>query len=113
MEELRSKFPDSAKMKAKYQIYLKKRLLLIQTIKNSFNENELMLELVAMNNNSFEFSQRKRPSLILQQNAGFKSHLSPKNAVNDDESDFGDNSGSIFMTSTAAGHSTFSQTTRN
>ena len=88
---------------------------MIQTIKNSFNENELMLELVALNNNSFEFSHRKRSSLILQQNAGFRSYLSPKNnAINDDESDLGgDIGGSIFLTSTAAGHSTFSQTTRN
>jgi len=48
MEELRVKFPTSAKMKAKYEVYLKKRSLLIQTIKNSLAENDLMLELMAV-----------------------------------------------------------------
>ena len=35
MEEMMSKFPNSAKMKAKYDVYLKKSHLIIQTIKNS------------------------------------------------------------------------------
>jgi len=46
MEEMKVKFGDSAKMKAKYEIYIKKRLAIIQTIKNSLQENDLMLELM-------------------------------------------------------------------
>jgi len=29
MEELKEKFPDSAKMKAKYEVYIKKRTLIV------------------------------------------------------------------------------------
>jgi len=29
MEELKEKFPDSAEMKAKYEVYLKKRTLIV------------------------------------------------------------------------------------
>ena len=46
MEELKEKFETSAKMKAKYEIYQRKRLAIIQTIKNSLQENDLMLEIV-------------------------------------------------------------------
>ena len=45
MEELKEKFETSAKMKAKYEIYQRKRLAIIQTIKNSLQENDLMLEI--------------------------------------------------------------------
>lgn len=46
MEELKAKFSNNIKMKAKYELYQKKRLAIIQTIKNSLNENDLMLEIV-------------------------------------------------------------------
>ena len=46
MEELKEKFSNNPKMKAKYEIYQKKRLAIIQTIKNSLQENDLMLEIM-------------------------------------------------------------------
>ena len=46
MEELRAKFATNMQMKAKYEIFCKKRLALVTTIRNSLQENELMLEIV-------------------------------------------------------------------
>ena len=43
----------------------------MQTIKNSLNDNELMLELMSANQ-AYIFSGSKRKSLMLQQNAGLR-----------------------------------------
>lgn len=77
MEELKEKFSNNAKMKAKYELYQRKRLAIIQTIKNSLQENDLMLEIVTQMQQPYDFSATKRKSLILQQNAGYRSHISP------------------------------------
>ena len=66
MEKMKEKFPDTAEVKAKYEVYLKRRTLIVQTIKNSLTENDLMLELMAVNQNHIQFSAMKRPSLVLQ-----------------------------------------------
>jgi len=46
MEELRDKFTTSAKMRAQYEIYCRKRLAVVTTIRNALQEDELMLEIV-------------------------------------------------------------------
>lgn len=57
MEELKTKFPNSAKMRAQYEVYLKKRHAVIQTISNSLQENDLMVELMTNNGQQmYEFS---------------------------------------------------------
>ena len=70
-----SKFPNSAKMKAKYDVYLKKSHLIIQTIKNSLQDNELMLELMTGQAQNYEFVANKRKSLVIQQNAGYRNYF--------------------------------------
>jgi len=77
MEELKSKFVGSAKMRAQYEIYRKKRASLLQTIKNSLQENDLILELLSSSNGQqFEFVSDKRKSLMVQQNAGYRNVFS-------------------------------------
>ena len=67
VEELRAKFPESAKMRAEYEVYCKKRLALVQTIRNALQETDLMLEIVSTNpNQPYIFSNSKRRSLMLQ-----------------------------------------------
>ena len=56
-----------------------------------------MLEIMTRAAQPFEFSANKRKSLILQQNAGFRSHVSP---IRDwDVGSDADYSGQIFLTS--------------
>ena len=96
MEELNDKFANNSKMKAKYEIYQKKRLAIIQTIKNSLQEKDLMLEIMTRAVQPYEFSASKRNSLILQQNAGYRSHVSPLRDL-DGASEGGDYAGQIFL----------------
>lgn len=56
MEELKQKFPNSTQMKAKYELYGRKCMALIQVIKNSLQEDDLMVELVQSTTQPFEFS---------------------------------------------------------
>ena len=86
MEELKAKFPNNAQMKAKYELYGRKCLAMVNMIKNSLQEEDLMVELVS-SAQPFEFTQNKRKSLILQQNAGYRSYLSPKVKDNEPSSD--------------------------
>ena len=72
MEEMISKFPNSAKMRARYQQYLKKRLLAVQIIKNAIGEKELMVEIMASTQN-IGFASGLRRSLFTQQNPGLSS----------------------------------------
>ena len=87
MEELRQKFPNSAQMKAKYEIYGRKCLALVQLIKNSLQEEDLMVELV-QTTQPFEFSHNKRKSLVLQQTAGYRRYISPNNRDEPSDCDY-------------------------
>ena len=111
MEELKTKFVGNAKMKAQYELYQKKRLALIQTIKNSLQENDLMLEIITGAQQNFEFSANKRKSLILQQNAGYRSHFSPNQDLEGGPFDMDYNDGQIFLTSPHSRYESYS--TRN
>ena len=76
IEELRAKFHNSARMRAEYDLYCKKKVALVQTIRNALFENELMLEIFASSpNQNFIFSGQKRKSLILQQNVGLRNTI--------------------------------------
>ena len=57
-----------------------------------------MLEIME-NQSSFAFDQKKRSSLIIQQNAGFKSHLAPPSNSIYDRDDNDDDYGRVFITS--------------
>ena len=68
---MRDKFPTQPKMKAQYELYKKRKLTILQTIKNALQENDLMLEIMSGHQN-YEFSIEKRKSLVLKQNIGFQ-----------------------------------------
>ena len=61
-----------------------------------------MLEIME-NQSQFAFTQKRRPSLIIQQNAGFKNHLAPPSTSlydRDDEEEQGQGDyGGVFITS--------------
>lgn len=68
-----------------------------------------MLEIMTATQN-FEFSANKRKSLILQQNAGYRSHISPtagnRDLDGDNCNDYSD--GQIFMNSPSSQYESFS-----
>ena len=68
MEDMMSKNPDSAKMKARYHQYLKKRTIAVQIIQNALEEKELMVEIMAQGQNIGLNHERR--SLKIQQNPG-------------------------------------------
>ena len=49
MEDLRSRFHKMPLLRAEYDFYQRKRTEIIQFIKNSLGENDLMLELLQSN----------------------------------------------------------------